>query len=86
MATTSVLQTHPPGTGWRDWCWPVCGMAGPSPYRHRYVEAWRREWQSVEVLRISDMAPEMNMANLWWRPLQQPRLEPEVYIREALKP
>lgn len=79
--TTSVPQTHPPGTGWRDWCWPAWRPEDPSPYRHQYVEAWRREWQCVEVLRVRDMAPEMNVANLWWRPLQRPVLEPEVAAR-----
>jgi hypothetical protein len=71
---TSVPQTGSPGGGWRYWC----DMAWPSPYQHALVEAWRHEWQSVEVLRLADMHPAMNVAGLYWRPLQPPRLEPEV--------
>jgi hypothetical protein len=62
MTRTSVPQTHPPGTGWSDWCsiW-----RHGSPYRHRLVEAWRREWQAVEVLRIADLDPGFNVAGLY---------------------
>jgi hypothetical protein len=70
MAT--VPQTVPPGLGWRHW-----GDVHPSPLTTT-VEAWRREWQSVEVLRLADMHPAMNVMGLYWRPLQPPRLEPEV--------
>jgi hypothetical protein len=66
-----VPQTVPPGRGWRHW-----GDTHPSP--SAVVEAWRREWQCVEVLRLADMHPAMNVAGLYWRPLQPPRLEPEV--------
>ena len=71
MTKTSVPQTHPPGTGWMDWCWT------PPPYG-RLVETWRREWQDVEVLRVGDQDPLFNVANLYWRRLSRPRLEPEV--------
>ena len=73
---TSVPQTHPPGDGWLDWCWIM--PPSLSPYSHEYVEAWRKEWQEVEVLRVWDMNPLMNVAGLWWRPLRRPQLEPEV--------
>jgi hypothetical protein len=72
---TSVPQTEPPGVNWRNWCDVT---AGASPYQYALVEAWRREWQCVEVLRLADMHPGMNVAGLYWRPLQPPRLEPEV--------
>ena len=69
---TSVPQIHPPGAGWADWC-------GSPPYRHyTLVEAWRASWQSVEVIRISDLHPAFNFAGLYWRPLQRPVLEPEI--------
>jgi hypothetical protein len=81
MALTSVPQTDPPGdrASWHDWCnWGYPRREDdPSPYQHTYVEAWRREWQAVEVLRVRDMHPAMNVWNLWWRPLQRPKLEPE---------
>ena len=54
MTRTSVPQTHPPGTGWNDWREVA---RHHSPYRHHLVEAWRREWQTVEVLRIADLPP-----------------------------
>jgi hypothetical protein len=71
---TSVPQTHPPGGGWRDW------LLSP-PYQHGLVEAWRREWQRVEVLHPSGLHPAMNVAGLLWRPVSGPRLEPEVITR-----
>jgi hypothetical protein len=75
---TSVPQTHPPGAGWRDWLWLRLHPTDPSPYQHVYVEAWRQSWQCVEVLRVTDLRPEFNVAGLWWRAVQSPVLEPEV--------
>jgi len=76
MSQTSVPQTHPPGTGWRDW------MHQP-PYGIPMVEAWRRSWQRVEVLQPDNLHPAMNVAGLWWRPVSGPLHEPEV--RTALR-
>jgi hypothetical protein len=81
MTRTSVPQTHPPGTGWNDWREVA---RHHSPYRHHLVEAWRREWQTVEVLRIADLPPEFNVAGLYWRPLQPPTAEPEVTRRRPV--
>lgn len=61
--TTSVPQTHPPGTGWQQWLYV-------SPYRHRLVEAWRRDWQEIEVIPTMG-CPAINVDGLWWRPCRQ---------------
>lgn len=71
IGITSVPQTHPPGNGWRDWMYSCCDRDG-GPYRHHLIEAWRREWQQVEVLRMSDLHPATNVAGLYWRPVQPP--------------
>lgn len=71
---TSVPQTHPPGSGWRAWDNPY---APDSPLRYRMVEAWRKEWQDVEVLRPRELPPWFNISGLMWRPLPVPLLEPE---------
>jgi hypothetical protein len=80
MTRTSVPQTHRPRTGWNDWREV---SRHHSPYRHHLVEAWRREWQTVEVLRIADLPPEFNVAGLYWRSLQSPTPEPAVAMRLA---
>jgi hypothetical protein len=69
-----------PGDGWSDWCsiWRY-----HSPYRHRLVEAWRREWQTVEVLCIAELPRGLSGAGLYWRPLPPPAVEPEVARRLA---
>lgn len=74
---TSVPQTHPPGDGWRDWLYSSL-VPSQSPYAHHMVEVWRRSWQRVDVLRPADMHPAMNVAGLYWRPMQRPKMEPEV--------
>lgn len=75
LPVTSVPQTHPPYRGtkrWRNWCYEA-------PYfDHTLVEAWRQGWTEAEVIDIRRMHPAMNVAGLYWCPLSEPRLEPEV--------
>jgi hypothetical protein len=56
--------------GWRQW------TASPPYGQHSVVEAKRREWPMIAILTIADMAPEMNVAGLWWKPARGMTIEP----------
>lgn len=75
MPQSSVPQTHPPGIEWLPWWLPT---ADRSPDVWKRVEIWRRGWTDTLIIRPRHMPQEASVYGLWWRPIQRPKLEPEV--------
>jgi hypothetical protein len=47
--------------GFRHWLYD-------QPPRGMWVEVSRREWPVISVWFVDDVQPQINIANLWWRP------------------
>jgi hypothetical protein len=81
--TASVPTTHPPIRGnkrWRNWLHePPDWISG----RHTLVECWRQGWPDAETLDIRTLPPWFNLAGIYWCPLSQPNLEPEIVSHAA---
>lgn len=62
--------------GWMDYNQPRprgaygnTPLSADSPYAHDWAQIMRPEWDMPKLLRPRDMHPLMNVAGLYWRPL-----------------
>lgn len=56
-------------TRWREWCNRKPG--DPSPYDHERVEIGWKLYGRIKpcgTVAVAKLAPEWNVANIWWRP------------------
>ena len=60
MNTVPDVQPTP----WRDFCWD--GPYGKVPPNEE-IEVLRNEWNAPHRIRLCDMHPAMNVADLYWR-------------------
>ena len=63
----AMLDALLPG-GWSLWAYPV---THDSPYHYRAVEVWRAEWDSPRVVNPWSLPLQMNVVDLYWRPLRE---------------
>jgi hypothetical protein len=47
---------------------PEDAVSGPRPWQFERIELRRNEWAETRVINPNQMPPEMNVADLWWRP------------------
>lgn len=54
------------GVGFRPWITPPWVL--DSPHQHERVELLRIEWEKPVIAEPLKLPPEMNVADLYWRP------------------
>ena len=54
--------------GWSLWAYAA---SDDSPYCYRTVEIWRHEWAEPRCVTPWNLPPQMNVVDLYWRPLRQ---------------
>lgn len=54
------------GEGFLPW---IMEPSDTNPYRHERVQIMRQEWSEPQTVRVLDLPPEMNVADLWWKPV-----------------
>lgn len=58
--------------GWRCWAGMRASgttmLHGKRPYDYVEIEIWREGWDDAQLVDPCQMAPEMNVVGLWWRP------------------
>jgi hypothetical protein len=60
-------------SGWKSWLYDP-------PTLVDLVEVSRREWPTIQVIRVRDVSPYMNARGLWWRPARDGFIDGEIIL------